>query len=623
MTLDLTVAVEWTESAEEASADARRQAERDRDFRDGIQWTASETSLLAARGQPVITVNRIGSKVDFLMGYEQQMRSDPKAMPRTPKHEQEAESATDALRFVAEKTNFQEVASAVWENQIVEGFGGCELRIKPKRDGGVEIIADHIPWDRLFFDPHSRRKDFSDAKYLGVVVWSDMEDAKANFPGKDKYLNAAVDGNWTGASGNTSDDRPLSRTWADKTRQRVKLVELHWREGGDWYQATLCRAGYLRDPAKSPFVNEDGEATCPIYLCSAYVNRDNDRYGAVRQMIGPQEEINKRRSKALHLLSMRQVIADEGAVLDEDAARRELAKPDGFIKVAPGLRFDVQQTGDLAAGQVNLLQEAKNEIDLMGPNPSLQGKEARDLSGRALISQQQGGAVVLKPLINAHREWKLRVYRGIWALVRQYWTGETWVRVTDDERNLKWVGMNKPVTLADEIGNLPPEQQAEIAQKMGLVPNDPRLSQVLRVENPVAELDCDIVLDESPDVTVIRQEQFETLAGLAKAGLPIPPDALIEASDVRNKDKILEAMKGGGDDPGKAQAIAKAAMLEIEGKAADVAKTKAETDKLQAETAKIGGDAAIKDHEAMMRAAAPPGLANAAPMGAPQPPPGF
>ena len=66
----------------------------------------------------------------------------------------------------------------------------------------------------------------------------------------------------------------------------------------------------------------------------------------VRGLISLQDEINKRRSKALHLLSVRQVIAEQGAVPDVDKARREVAKPDGFIEVMPGLKFEIEQTAD-------------------------------------------------------------------------------------------------------------------------------------------------------------------------------------------------------------------------------------------------------------------------------------
>jgi hypothetical protein len=78
---------------------------------------------------------------------------------------------------------------------------------------------------------------------------------------------------------------------------------------------------------------------------------------------------------------------------------------------------------------------------------------------------------------------------------------------------------------------------------------DPRLQQVVRVKNDVAKLDVDIVLEEGPDIATLQIEQFEALAGLAKAGLPIDPVSLIQASNLRNKDQIIERMKSGGRDP--------------------------------------------------------------------------
>ncbi len=53
--------------------------------------------------------------------------------------------------------------------------------------------------------------------------------------------------------------------------------------------------------------------------------------------------------------------------------------------------------------------------------------------------------------------------------------------------------------------------------------------------------------------TTLQSEQFETLAGLAKAGLPIPPKAIIQASSLRNKDQILDEMEEGKQIPPQIQ----------------------------------------------------------------------
>ena len=48
-------------------------------------------------------------------------------------------------------------------------------------------------------------------------------------------------------------------------------------------------------------------------MASAHTDRENNRYGMVRDLISEQDEINKRRSKALHLLSVKQAVMEDEA----------------------------------------------------------------------------------------------------------------------------------------------------------------------------------------------------------------------------------------------------------------------------------------------------------------------
>jgi hypothetical protein len=258
----------------------------------------------------------------------------------------------------------------------------------------------------------------------------------------------------------------------------------------------------------------------------------------------------------------------------------------------------------LSAGQASLLQEAKQMFQTMGPNAALLGKQGASASGRAIALSQQGGAMEIGAVMDVHRAWRRRVYRAIWNRIRQYWTAEKWVRVTDSEDNLKWVGLNKPRTLADELMAMPPEQAQAIAMQIGLTENDPRLMEVVAIENQVAELDVDIIVEEGPDVATLQQEEFSKIADLARAGVPIPPDALIQASNLRNKDKILERMKNGGADPDAPPPPPSPEMIEQQAKA----------EKAQADARKAAAEAAKAEMEVqMMMAGAMPGAAPAPP----------
>jgi hypothetical protein len=158
--------------------------------------------------------------------------------------------------------------------------------------------------------------------------------------------------------------------------------------------------------------------------------------------------------------------------------------------------------------------------------------------------------------------------------VRQYWTAGKWVRVTDDIGTTQWVGVNRPVTVRDELAAMPEEQRAMIMQQMQLAPNDPRLQQVIRIENDVTDLEVDITIEEGMDVPALEHEQFQQLAQLAQAqpGI-IPPDVLIAASGLRNKGELLDRMKKASEAAG--QTAPQMQQLEVAKKTADVRATNA------------------------------------------------
>ena len=187
-----------------------------------------------------------------------------------------------------------------------------------------------------------------------------------------------------------------------------------------------------------------------MFFQSAFINRENERYGYVREMISPQDEINKRRSKTLHILNSKQIVIQHGAVADVEKARAEAARPDGLIVVNPiggsvADSFSFQSDTTMAEGNFKLLVEAQNSIDLKGPNATMLGDKAQgsaSASGKAIIASQQGGMIALGDLTDHLRHLDKRVFRAIWNCIRQFWTAEKWIRTTDDERNVKWVAMN-------------------------------------------------------------------------------------------------------------------------------------------------------------------------------------
>lgn len=565
----LTMLVRYFEESEDMTRRARELSERDRDYHDNFdddQWTTTEKAKLAKRGQPVITSNYIKRKVSTLCGGERRMRSDPKAFPRNPQDEQTAGAATDALRYVGDLNKFNVTRSKVYEEMLVEGFGGADVVIEDAPNGEKRVSIKRVPWDRLFFDPHSAANDFSDATYKGIVIWRDAK------RGDQDVLGETL----RSAGTETYDDRPKT-SWVDSKRSRVRVVQIHYLHDGEWMVATFTKAGFIEQPMVSPYKDRDGKSACSLIMRSAYVDRENNRFGAVRDWISTQEEINKRRSKAVHQINSRQTYGNKTAIQNAAQAKLELAKPDGHVEMNGGAEFGkdfgILPTTDMSAGNLQLLQMAQQEMQASGPNAAMAGKAPGQQSGRALEAQMQAGSVEMEPLADELRQWARDVYDAAWMRVRQFWTDETWVRVTDDDRNIKFVGLNKKVTLKDKLEQMQPEEAKEMVAQLGIQsPYDPALKEVIEVENEVSGLDVDIEIEEGPDLSTLQSEQFETLAALAKAGLPIPPDAIVEASSLRNKDAILKKMRGEEDEQNPALMQAKQKMEEMAAQMDEMAK---------------------------------------------------
>lgn len=275
-------------ASEEATVDSRKEGERARDYRDGKQLSESEMTALRQRGQPPVVLNRIRRKIDWLLGLEVKQRTDPKAFPRTPEHEQGAEAATDAIRFVCDNESWDDSRTAVFDNMLVEGFGGAEVTHRQTNRGRVEISIRHIPWDRLYYDPHSRKHDFSDARYLGEVVWMDEAEVIERYPDtKDSIESMRAET----VGRDTYDDRP-NMHWLDTKRKRVRVILEWYKKGNTWHFLKFIR-GVTLEQGESPYFDEDGLSVCPMILQSAYVGRNNDRHGIVRDMFDPQDEDRK------------------------------------------------------------------------------------------------------------------------------------------------------------------------------------------------------------------------------------------------------------------------------------------------------------------------------------------
>jgi len=519
VTFDLAQLKKLYQEARDNTDGARREAELAQDYYDNKQWSSAAIKALRKRKQPEIWVNRIAPAVNGILGVIEQGQADPRAFPRNAEDQDASEVATDALRYAADNARWPRTKLQAARTYLVGGIGAVIVEVDDEGDPWPRVIRQ----GEFLYDPHSRDHDFEDARFMGVAKWMYVDAVKALYP------DADIDADAIAPQSVSFDDEDKPQTgWTDPKRNRVLVVELYIDKGG-WKRVVFYGGGVLSAEA-SPYVDEKGRPTNPIVAQSCFVDRDNGRYGIVKAMVPIQDEINMSRSKMLHMLNSRRVRITElnGPDVDANTIREEAARPDGIIP------FGVQpaDNGDLAVGQVQRMQEAKAELERMGPNPAVLGRDGASASGRSHLVRQQAGLTELTPALGGLEDMELRVFRQMWMRIKQFKTEPWWIRVTDDVGAAKFMMLNEPVV--EEVPAIVPGPDGQ--------PTVGTQQVVVEVKNRPAEMDMDIIIDAMPDTANIQAEQFAELVKLAGIYGPqeVPFDDLLEASNLPKKRELME-----------------------------------------------------------------------------------
>jgi hypothetical protein len=517
----------------------------------GAQLTAEQRRVLERRHQPIQIWNRVGRKINGIVGVVERTRCDPKAEGRDPKSDAGAEVATQSIRYVLDSNTFKVSLEPIVLLQAgMEGIGGVQLVMQQGDKGDPDVGLHWVIGDEYFYDPRSYQFNFKDVRYEGIAKWLDLEAAIEIFPHKEEDLEGLFQGD---SDLTTNADREIK--WIISTSKRLRMVEHWYKHKGRWCWAFYC-SNVLLDQGESPFKDATGKSESSFEMFSAAVDQDGDRYSFVRTFKGPQDALNQGKSKTLALANSRRVQAEKNAVDDVEKARIEVSRHDGYLEINPGKLFKVDDTHPDIATFSAFTDDAKAELDGFANSNigAMAGAGMTQISGRALELLRQPGMAELGPFVLSFRSFKIGLYRKIWGAVQRHWTKERWIRVNSDEKLAQFIQLNG--LDMDEFGRP-------------------------TIVNAVGALDVNIVLDEGPDIISMMQQTYDTLKGYPPG--TVPPSVLIELDPNltrSKKDQILKMLNPPKPPPDPAAEMAK--KLALEGAAGKNAKTAAETQKLLA-----------------------------------------
>lgn len=614
----------------ERQADNRAEMATDEDFYDSIQWTAEDRQYLLDRNQQPLVYNVIATTVNWLLGTEKRGRTDYRILPRHKEGSKSAERKSQILKYLSDVNRSEFGVSKAFADATKVGVGWLESGVQDDDEG--EPVYDRAEsWRNILFDSMAQEDDLSDGRYQFRAKWVDMDIARAMFPDRRAILNLAsrTSLDFTRSLDGDGDEAmdTAEEAWSEShipgalddvvaERERVRLVEAwvripvedRYMRGGQFtgeifdprspghqdevmqgraqvirkvrmrmHVAIMCEAGLLF-LAKSPYRHNQFPFT-PIWCYRR--GRDGLPYGIIRSMRDPQSDINKRASKALHILSTSKTIMDKGAVDDLDEFAEEVARPDAIIVKNPGKQLELNVDRELASAHLDLMSRSIQMIQSVGgiTDENL-GRTTNATSGKAIIARQDQGALATAGLFDNLRFARQIHGSKMLSLTEQFMSERKQFRITNMRGNPEFIDVND---------GLP--------------------------ENDIVRTKADFIISEDDWNATMRQAQVEQLMEMMTGLGQVAPevimatlDLLVETMDVPQREELVKRIRQitGQEDPDadpenpdpetearnaakqeQADYAKRMAEAELADKEATAAEKRARADKIGAETGKV------------------------------------
>ena len=509
----------------------------------GDQWEPADLEKLAREKRPALTINLVMPIINLLSGIQRQGRQDVSVVARKGGLKTLASVYTQLLRHCLDMTDADyEIADAFLDG-VIGSKGWLQLDIDHTEDpiNGDLVVRKVSPFS-IREDPDAKEYDLNKSgKFVIHDEWMEKGALLLNYPERDADIeNGGLD--IDPASGDVVGDAEkgllrwrVRQCWWKQHQKRLVLINTvtgamktvspaqqelaaaiakrgkHWVVK-DWVVPVLNKtvtAGnlvleYIEDPYR-------GAVRFPYYrFCPFWV--DGYVMGVVQNLTGVQQEVNKRRSQALHNLNQ---TANSGFKVKKilNNYDRHLAK----FGSTPGVVLDESKAGGkieriepatLSEGHIRASDMSADDMkEISGANPDLMGQYIENYaeSGKAIELRQAQGMKVVEVLFDNFARTQKLLALGMVDMIR-------FTDVYSDE-----------------------EIRAIVAE------SDETIDTSLLKSRKVGRYG--IKIESSSSSPTARYANFANILEIAKM-FPdrVPAEAVIENSDLANKEKLLEQL---------------------------------------------------------------------------------
>ena len=589
------------------------------EYYQGDQWDEHDAATLENEGRPALTINTILPTVNTILGEQSSRRADVKFKPRRGGDEEVAHTLTKLYMQISDNNKLDWVEQQVFsDGLIMDGRGYFDVRMdfSDHVEGEIRITAKD-PLD-ILIDPDAKDADPKTWNEVFESKWMTLDEIEELYgPDKaERLLFVAENGMSFGPDsveyqetrfGDTEDNDDYfgAGVPGDEEYRNVKALRVIERQHKKLVRASFFIDKTTGDQRECP--SQWSDAKCKKFAkkydmemvsrvvrrvrwtvtCDQVVLHDNwspyndftivpffcyfrrgRPFGIIRNLLSPQEQLNKIASQELHIVN---TTANSGWMVESgslvgmtaDDLEEHGAETGLVIEYARGTNAPAKiQANQIPTGLDRIAQKAALNIKtISGINDSMMGTDSAEVSGVAIQAKQNRGAVMIQVPLDNLAKTRQYLAEKILNLIQTFYTEERVVQVTKDDDPLQ-----------------------------------PREPMVLNFETPEGDIinnltlgEYDVIVSSAPARDSFDETQFAEALSLRQAGVAIPDDAIVGYSHLMKKEELakrIRVMTGQEPPtPEQAQAIQAQQMLQMQNLQLETMKLQAEVEKLQTESA--------------------------------------
>ena len=585
----------------------------------GDQWDPDDQAALESEGRPALTINTILPTVNTILGEQSTRRADIQFKPRRGGDQDVAHTLTKLYLQISDNNKLDWVEQQVFSDGLImdgRGFFDVRMDFSDHVEGEVRITAKD-PLD-ILIDPDAKDSDPKTWNEVFESKWMTLDEIEELY-GKDKsdrllfvaengmsfgpdsveyqetrfgdtasnddYFGAGVPGDeeyrnvkalrvierqhkkisrvQCFVDPDTGDQRQAPDEWSDAKNKKFakqynltlisKVIrKIRW--------TVTCDQIVLHDDW-SPY----NQFTVIPFFC--YFRRGRP-FGVVRNLLSPQEQLNKIASQELHIVN---TTANSGWMVEAgslvgmtaDDLEEHGAETGLVLEYARGTNPPQKiQPNQIPTGLDRIAMKAAANIKtISGVNDSMLGTDSAEVSGIAIQAKQNRGAIMIQVPLDNLRKSRQYLAESILNLIQTFYTEQRVIQVTNEADPLK------------------PREEMIINQETaeGRIINDLTLGEY------------DVIVATAPARDSFDEIQFAEAINLRQAGVVIPDDAIIEYSHLARKGELAKRIRQmtGQEPPTPEQQEAQAQQQQIQMQQLqlEIAKQDAEVKKIQSEVA--------------------------------------